>query len=58
MGMADSDPTAQDDPSITRAKSLLDSGMGENEMHMLRQAMVEKEGLITSVFDLLRRVPR
>lgn len=28
------------------------------EMEAIRQAVVEKEGLLLSVFDLLRRVPR
>ena len=30
----------------------------EEEMEAIRQAVVEKEGLLLSVFDVLRRVPR
>lgn len=30
----------------------------EEEMDAIRNAVIEREGLLVSVFDLLRRVPR
>jgi aarF domain-containing kinase len=30
----------------------------EEEMEAIRNAVIEREGLLLSVFDLLRRVPR
>ena len=30
----------------------------EEEMEAIRQAVVQREGLLLSVFDVLRRVPR
>lgn len=30
----------------------------EDEMEAIRNAVIQKEGLLVSVFDLLRRVPR
>lgn len=30
----------------------------EEEMEIIRTAVIQKEGLLLSVFDLLRRVPR
>lgn len=42
-----------------RPKSLVDMmPQSEEEMEAIRNAVVQKEGLILSVFDLLRRVPR
>ena len=40
-----------------RPKSLLDSG-SEDNVRKLRNAMMEREGLILSIFELLRTVPR
>lgn len=34
------------------------SAQTEEEMEAIRKAVVEKEGLLLSVFDVLRRVPR
>lgn len=57
IGLAESDPTAQDE--IKRKNSLLDlSAIDDKEMNVLRNAMVEREGLIASIFALLRNAPR
>ena len=40
-----------------RPKSLLDSA-SEDNVRKLRNAMMEREGLILSIFELLRTVPR
>jgi len=37
--------------------SLLESG-SEDHIKVLRKAMMEREGLILSIFELLRTVPR
>ena len=34
------------------------SAQTEEEMEAIRQAVVQREGLLLSVFDVLRRVPR
>lgn len=34
------------------------SAQTEEEMEAIRKAVIEKEGLLLSVFDVLRRVPR
>ena len=34
------------------------SAQTEEEMEAIRKAVVQKEGLLLSVFDVLRRVPR
>ncbi|CDO77712.1 hypothetical protein BN946_scf184969.g63 [Trametes cinnabarina] len=52
---------AQDDgpTGVPRAKSMIDlSAQTEEEMEAIRNAVVQKEGLLLSVFDVLRRVPR
>lgn len=42
-----------------RPSSLLDSGkMDDGELSKLRTAVMEREGLIVSIFELLRVVPR
>ncbi|KAH9858602.1 ABC1-domain-containing protein [Lenzites betulinus] len=44
---------------VPRARSMIDlSAQSEAEMEAIRKAVVEKEGLLLSVFDVLRRVPR
>lgn len=44
---------------ITRGTSMIDlSAQTEEEMEAIRNAVVQKEGLLLSVFDVLRRVPR
>ncbi len=51
--MADSDTPGQ------RPNSLLDeSRMGSNDIDALRKAMMEREGLLADVFELLRTVPK
>ncbi|KAK4683764.1 aarF domain-containing kinase, partial [Tremellales sp. Uapishka_1] len=55
LGMEGSDPNTTE----SRPKGLLEAGsMDEREMEKLRNAMMEREGLILSVFELLRTVPR
>lgn len=56
--MADPTPGGAPD-ALGRPSSLLDKpNMGENELARLRTAMMEREGLIESIFQLLRTVPR
>ncbi|EPT04979.1 hypothetical protein FOMPIDRAFT_1112480 [Fomitopsis schrenkii] len=44
---------------VRRATSMIDlTTQTEEEMEAIRLAVVEKEGLLLSVFDVLRRVPR
>ncbi|KAI0360911.1 ABC1-domain-containing protein [Trametes cingulata] len=44
---------------VPRARSMIDlSAQTEEEMEAIRKAVVQKEGLLLSVFDVLRRVPR
>ncbi|OBZ67025.1 ABC1 family protein MCP2 [Grifola frondosa] len=46
-------------PGFLRASSMVDlSAQTEEEMEAIRNAVVQKEGLLLSVFDVLRRVPR
>ncbi|KZT10976.1 ABC1-domain-containing protein [Laetiporus sulphureus 93-53] len=48
-----------DDGGFKRASSIIDlSIQTEAEMEAIRSAVVQKEGLLLSVFDVLRRVPR
>lgn len=45
--------------SYSRGRSMIDlSAQTEEEMEAIRKAVVQKEGLLLSVFDVLRRVPR
>ncbi|KAH9839449.1 ABC1-domain-containing protein [Rhodofomes roseus] len=55
--------TGTEDPlsgtKVRRATSMIDlTAQTEEEMEIIRLAVVEKEGLLLSVFDVLRRVPR
>jgi hypothetical protein len=44
---------------LVNARSLLDAGpQSEAELDAIRAAVVEQEGLLLSIFDVLRRVPR
>ena len=44
---------------MSRGKSMIDlSAQTEAELEAIRNAVVQKEGLLLSVFDVLRRVPR
>lgn len=55
-GAWDDDP---DDVTFRRPKSLVDMmPQSEEEMEAIRNAVVQREGLLMSVFDILRRVPR
>jgi aarF domain-containing kinase len=52
------DPVGTDEP-WANASSLLDSmPQSEEELDAIRHAVVEREGLLVSIFDMLRRVPR
>lgn len=55
-----SDSSNEADPRVTtRPTSLLDTRkMDDAELRKLRNAMAEREGLVASIFDLLRTVPR
>jgi hypothetical protein len=45
--------------AVKRASSVIDMApRSEEEMEAIRNAVVSKEGLLLSVFDVLRRVPR
>ncbi|KDQ21746.1 hypothetical protein BOTBODRAFT_26173 [Botryobasidium botryosum FD-172 SS1] len=60
-GRAGLEGGAYEDPSITfkRAGSMLDlASQSDEELEIIRNALMEKEGLILSLFDMLRRVPR
>ncbi|KAG5651876.1 hypothetical protein H0H81_007096 [Sphagnurus paluster] len=53
------DSDLQDDGSFHRASSMIDMmPPSEAEMEAIRNAVISTEGLLTSVFDVLRRVPR
>ena len=54
-----SDPTNPDDELIaSRPTSLLDAKhMNDQDMGKLRAAVMERDGLIVSIFELLRTVP-
>lgn len=54
VNMADAEPDAG---SGARPSSLLEAG-SEDNVRKLRNAMMEREGLILSIFELLRTVPR
>jgi hypothetical protein len=52
------DPVSPDEP-WSNAKSLLDTQpQSAEELDAIRNAVVEREGLLISIFDVLRRVPR
>ncbi|ODN79431.1 hypothetical protein L202_03415 [Cryptococcus amylolentus CBS 6039] len=58
INMAD-DTNTHDSANDPRPKSLLDAKtFDKDQIKKLRQAMLEKEGLIASIFELLRVVPR
>lgn len=59
MGLADNSSGASGESGGKRKKSLLElQSMNEDEMNAIRTAMTEQEGLITSIFTLLRNAPR
>ena len=50
---------SKSDPGFNRAGSMADlSAPTEREMELIRNAVIQYEGLLVSVFDVLRRVPR
>jgi aarF domain-containing kinase len=54
-----SDPSSDNDGVVGRPSSLLDQRhMSDNDLSKLRNAMLEREGLIVSIFELLRTVPK
>jgi aarF domain-containing kinase len=68
-GRAALEGTWEDEPSpslegknestFKRASSMIDMmPQSEEEMEAIRNAVVNREGLLLSVFDVLRRVPR
>ncbi|KAI0766836.1 ABC1-domain-containing protein [Trametes elegans] len=58
-GRAALESTWEDEGGAPRPKSMIDlSAQTEEEMEAIRKAVVQKEGLLMSVFDVLRRVPR
>lgn len=55
------DPNATPDPesAFHRASSVMDlMPQSEEEMEAIRNAVVTREGLLLSVFTILRKVPR
>lgn len=53
------DPDKAENTTFRRASSMIDiTAQTEQEMEAIRKAVVEQEGLLLSVFDVLRRVPR
>ena len=58
-GLQGSWDDAGDDSNIKRACSMIKmEGQTEEEMDAIREAVINREGLLLSVFDVLRRVPR
>lgn len=68
LGRAALEGTWEDDPNLSseaqknsfkKASSMIDMmPQSEEEMEAIRNAVINREGLLISVFDLLRRVPR
>lgn len=49
----------EEESSMARASSVIDMRpQSEEEMEAIRNAVISREGLLLSVFDVLRRVPR
>lgn len=49
----------ENDASFKRASGMIDMmPQSEEEMDAIRNAVISQEGLLLSVFDVLRRVPR
>lgn len=47
------------DEEIPRATGMIEmAAQTDEEKILIRKAVIEKEGLIVSVFDVLRRIPR
>lgn len=59
LGLASSDKKSREGESDMKKGSLLElSSINDKELDVLRNAMMEQEGLIASVFSLLRNAPR
>ena len=59
MGDTPDDPEEGNELSFKRASSMLDQlPQTEQEVEAMRDAVMAKEGLLVSVFDILRNVPR
>lgn len=60
--MLEEDPLNDEiDPEVgfKRGKSMIDlSKQTEEELEAIRNAVVQREGLLLDVFDVLRRIPR
>jgi aarF domain-containing kinase len=52
-------PEKESDSTFKRASSMLDQlPQTEQEVEALRNAVITREGLLLSVFDILRKMPR
>ncbi|KAG9083259.1 hypothetical protein FS749_006179 [Ceratobasidium sp. UAMH 11750] len=52
-------PTPAEAPKFRRARGMLDVGpQSKAEVDAIRKAVLEQEGVVEAVFDLLRKVPR
>jgi aarF domain-containing kinase len=59
MGDTPDDPEEGSKSTFKRASSMMDQlPQTEQEVEAMRNAVVAKEGLLISVFDTLRNVPR
>jgi aarF domain-containing kinase len=61
MGDAQDDPHTENESEVTfkRASSVMDQlPQTEQEVEAMRDAVMSREGLLISVFDILRNVPR
>jgi len=61
MGDAQDDPHTENESEVTfkRASSVMDQlSQTEQEVEAMRDAVMSREGLLISVFDILRNVPR
>ncbi|QRW14873.1 ABC1 family protein [Ceratobasidium sp. AG-Ba] len=52
-------PAPTEAPKLRRARGLLDAGsQSQAEIDQIRKVVLEREGLVEAIFDLLRKVPR
>jgi aarF domain-containing kinase len=59
MGDTSDDPEEGSKSTFKRASSMMDQlPQTEQEVDAMRNAVIAKEGLLISVFDILRNVPR
>jgi aarF domain-containing kinase len=57
--LKDDSTDSQEKSTFRRASSMIDmTPQTEEEMQAIRDAVITSEGLLLSVFDVLRRVPR